>query len=103
MPKNQKRDIPSFGQVYQKPRVDYRGERIDIDSLVGQEFVIQEYKCLPSKFGKGTFLLMQIEYKGKPYILSTGSQVVQDQLQHVEKKPPFKTKMTKPGRYYKLE
>ena len=105
MPKNhtQKRDIPSFGQVYQKPRIDYRGDRITADSLVGQEFILYEYRILPSKFEGGTYALMQIEMKGKPYIFSTGSTVVLDQLQQVEGKLPIKAKLTKQKRYYKLE
>jgi len=103
MPKNQKPVVPSFGDVYQKPRIDYRGERINVDSLVGQEFVIQEYKILPSKYSEGNYALMQIEIKGKPYIFSTGSSVVLDQLSRVSDKLPFKAKLTKQKRYYKLE
>lgn len=71
--------------------------------MPGQEFILQEYEILLSKYETRSYALIQIEMKGKPYIFSTGSQAVLDQLSQVGNKLPIKATLTKQKRYYKLE
>ena len=102
MHKTQKQAVPKFGDVYEKPQIDLKGERISADHLLNQEIIIREYRKLPSKFGTGEYALVQVEWKSKYYVFSTGSGVVLDQLDKIKEKLPVKATLTKPKRYYKL-
>jgi len=81
------------------------GNKIELFKVLNEEITVHEFKIKDSKYDKenaaGKCLHLQIEYNGEKRVLFTGSVVMMDMIQQVEKDDfPFTTKITKDnGRY----
>lgn len=81
------------------------GEKVDIYSIFNKQIVITDYKIEASKFDRGTGkrLVLQIQIDGKDHIIFTGSSVLMDMIQQVNKNElPIRTTIVKDNKLFRF-
>ncbi|MFN4249292.1 MAG: hypothetical protein ACK4EY_16310 [Flavipsychrobacter sp.] len=84
----------------------FTGEKIKIDRIINKSISVHDFKIEESKFndkGNGKCLYMQIEVDGAKRVVFTGSTVLMEILQKVDKSHlPFQTIIEKDndGRFF---
>lgn len=73
------------------------GVKIGIEEVIDQEITVLDYRVTESKFSRhGDCLHLQIEYKNELRVIFTGSGVLKEDIQKVDKADfPFTTRITK--------
>jgi hypothetical protein len=73
----------------------FAGEKIKVQRILNKEIVVHDYRIEPSKFkekGNGKCLYLQIALGETKHVVFTGSSVLQETIQKVDRKDfPFKT------------
>ena len=70
------------------------GDKIPIHKIFNKEIIVCDYKLQNSKYekGNGKYLFMQIELDSVKKVVMTGSVILQDTIQKIDKSHfPFKT------------
>ncbi len=85
-----------------KPEINhFTGDKIKIDKILNVPITVIDYKIEQSKAKPGTQLLtLQIEKAGTRHVVFTGSVVLRQMIERVEKdKFPFTTTIVKENEY----
>lgn len=82
--------------------------RIKIEKLIDEEFLIEKVAFLNSKFRDGKYALVTINFNNNEYVFTTSSAVLLKQLELIKNtieqlKLPIKVKLRKVKRYYTFE
>ncbi|MEM5813430.1 MAG: hypothetical protein QXU71_03660, partial [Candidatus Aenigmatarchaeota archaeon] len=82
--------------------------RIKIEKLIDEQFIIKQVKFLNSKFRDGKYALVTINFNNNEYIFTTSSAVLLKQLELIKNaieqlKAPILVKLRKVKRYYTFE
>jgi len=87
-------------------RQTFSGEKIEISNVLNIEIIINQFKIEPSKYpekSNGKRLDISINHEGKERVIWTGSVILQEMIQQVNKEDfPFKTKIIKENKGYKF-
>jgi len=82
------------------------GDKIKILKVLNQEIIVHGFKMNESKFKNSNSekcLSIQIELKGEKYVLFTGSKILAELIQQVEKEQfPFITSISKEGETFQF-
>lgn len=96
----------NFKELGIKPELkSFTGDKIKIDRLLNREIVIHDFKVDNSKFekGDGKCLQLQIEISGNMHVVFTGSVVLRNMIEQVDKKYfPFTTTIIKTNDHYEF-
>lgn len=87
--------MKKFSQFGIKPTEQgFTGDKIKINRILNKEITVKAYKIVPSKFqdkGNGKCLYLQILNGGTENVVFTGSTVLMEQIEMVNKQDfPFK-------------
>jgi hypothetical protein len=84
--------------------LSFTGDKIKIDKVLNKEIKVLDFKIEDSKVKTGTKLLtLQIEKSGENHIIFTGSTILMQQIQKVQKdKFPFNTTIVKESEHLKF-
>lgn len=82
------------------------GDKIKMLKVLNQEIIVHGFKLKESKFKNSNSdkcLFIQIELKGEKYVLFTGSKVLAESIQQVQKDHfPFITNISKEGETFQF-
>lgn len=92
-------NFSDFG-IQAKP-TGFTGEKIKLERIYNVPIIVHDYKIEPSKKKENTKLLtLQIEKDNNRHIVFTGSTMLMQVIQQIDKqKFPFKTTIIKKGEY----
>jgi len=96
-----------FSEMGIKPPCDSMvGDKIKISKILNCEITVMNYKIDDSKFQKnksGKCLCLQIETEGEKRVVFTGSNILINMIQQVDKKDlPFSCKIVKEGEHFEF-
>lgn len=100
--------IPKFSDFVKESKSEFVGNKIRIDEVLNQQIVVSGYRITDSKFDTDLCLILQIEFRGEPRVILTGSHTLISQIMVFEKSGgvvPFTatiTKVKEPKGYYKF-
>lgn len=98
-------DLPKFSD-FAEPQKQLEGDKIKIESVLGQDIVVTGYRIAKSKVKTGEdCLTIQFVLKGENVsrVVFTGSRVLADQVRIYESNIPFRTKIQQVGSYYTFQ
>jgi len=81
------------------------GDKVKLDSILGEEIIIQGFTLAKSKFKEnktGQYITVQFSKGEDKQVFFSGSDVIIDQLQRYKDEIPFKTTIKKVNKYYTL-
>jgi len=80
----------------------FTGEKLKINKILNKEIKVLDYALKPSNF-KGDCLHIQIEVGEKKHVLFTGSKVLIDTIQKVDRKYfPFETTIIEENEHFEF-
>lgn len=98
--------MKKFSDLNIKPTRAFVGEKISISKVLNKQITVHASKVNDSKFKQGKSckcLSLQIEVEGKKHVLFTGSGILTEQIQQVEKEDyPFETTIVQQGEHYEF-
>ena len=98
--------MKTFNEFGIKPEVKtLEGDKIKIERIFNREIIVEDYQIKDSKYEEGTgkCLHMQIKIGENKHVVFTGSSVLMDMIQRVNKNDfPFKTTIQKSNDHYQF-
>lgn len=84
----------------------FTGDKIEIYNILNKEIIVNDHKIEPSKYpekGNGNRLTLQIKIDEKDRVVFTGSVILMDMIQKVNKEDfPFTATIIKENKGYKF-
>lgn len=80
--------------------VGFTGDKLKLDTILGKEIVVKNFKVADSRFNDNKVLTLQFELDGIDYITFTGSGVLLDQVEKYKDMMPFIAKVEKINKFY---
>lgn len=80
----------------------FTGDKIKIERIINREIKVFDYKITDSQF-KDKCLYLQIELNGNMHVVFTGSKMLINAIEQVDKSDfPFSTTIQKPNEYFQF-